>query len=92
MPLMATEKGVSYTLHLSRETALLLRDGLELLPQERKSSVVYRDLVRDLDMTIVMLERTLKNELLVQEQKRKLIQAKRVGSKVQQPLPPTQKQ
>jgi hypothetical protein len=77
MPVIATHKGVLYNLKLTKETAQLLRNGLEALPSDRKNTVVYKDLVKNLDTILVVWDRTLKNELIVQEQRRKINLAKK---------------
>jgi hypothetical protein len=77
MPVIASSRGVLYNLKLTKETAQLLRDGLETLPPERKNTVVFKDLIKNLDTILVVWDRTLKNELIVQEQRRKVNQAKK---------------
>jgi len=66
-----TSNRVTYRLALSYESARMLREAMGLLPEDRRRSPLFKSLTRDLDRSITMMERTIKNEKLVQEERRK---------------------
>jgi hypothetical protein len=86
MPVLNNDKRLSFNLPITKETASLLREGLDALPPEKRRNVVYKKLVRDLDVMLTVWERTIKNEIIVQEQKRK-IAAEKKAKKPTDPRP-----
>lgn len=70
MPAISTNSKISYSLMLTHESARLIREGLETLPNEKKRNIVYNSIIKDLDKVIIIMDRVLKNELIIQEQKR----------------------
>ena len=86
------DKKLATSLTLTRESASLIRQGLEKLPEEKKTTVVFKKLIKNLDIVLVLWDRTIKNEVIIQEERRKLSlrKSKKVGLLHKQPdLTPT---
>ena len=57
-------------LQLNRDAAVLLKKGLLKLPVEDQNNVNYQSLMRDIDMIIVIWDRTIKNQKIVKDLQR----------------------
>lgn len=68
--MLGTNKPIG--LSLNRESASLLLKGLESLPQEDRTNVVYERLKGDINTILVIWDRRIKNEKIIQEQRRQL--------------------
>ena len=90
MPSLDVKKPLG--LNLNKEGAALLVKGLSSLPTEDRNNVVFQRLMHDLNMIVTIWDRRIKNEKLIQEQKR-LIKARQKAVKnslpvsVKAPLP-----
>lgn len=68
-------------LNVNREQAALLLNGLKVLPDTDKNNVIYDTLMRDLETIVVIWDRRIKNEKIIQEQRRKLKQLQKQNQK-----------
>jgi hypothetical protein len=59
-------------LSLNRESAALLLKGLEALPKEDQTGVVYKRMKDDINTILVIWDRRIKNEQIIQAHKREL--------------------
>lgn len=76
-PSLDTKK--PFGLSLNREGAVLLLKGLEGLPEEDKTSVVFDRLKHDINTIIVIWDRRIKNEKMIQDHRRKLHEKRKVA-------------
>jgi len=67
-------------LGLNKEGASMLVRGLEKLPLDDQKNVVYQRLIHDLNMIVTIWDRRIKNEKIIQEQRR-FIKAKQKSAK-----------
>ena len=68
-------------LNLNHEMATLLLKGIDILPENDKRTVTYSKLRKDLEYIIQIWERRIKNEKIIQEQRRIIHKAKKVQKK-----------
>jgi len=61
-----------YTITLNLESAKLLYDGLDNLPADKKRTILYNNLRKNLKVIITLRERQIKNEQIIQDERRKL--------------------
>jgi hypothetical protein len=69
-PSLDTKKPLG--LSLNREGAALLLKGLEELPEEDKTGIVFDRLKHDISTIIVIWDRRIKNERMIQDHRRKM--------------------
>lgn len=70
-------------LNLNHEMATLLLKGIDTLPENDKRTVTYSKLRKDLEYIIQIWERRIKNEKIVQEQRRIIHKAKKAQKKTE---------
>jgi hypothetical protein len=68
-------------LNLNHEMATLLLKGIDILPENDRRTVTYSKLRKDLEYIIQIWERRIKNEKIVQEQRRIIHKAKKAQKK-----------
>ena len=68
-------------LNLNHEMATLLLKGIDVLPENDRRTVTYSKLRKDLEYIIQIWERRIKNEKIVQEQRRIIHKAKKAQKK-----------
>jgi hypothetical protein len=68
-------------LNLNHEMATLLLKGIDVLPENDRRTVTYSKLRKDLEYIIQIWERRIKNEKIVQEQRRTIHKAKKAQKK-----------
>jgi hypothetical protein len=75
MPILNVTKPLG--LSLNREQAALLLKGLESLPPANKNNVLYEKLRHELEYIVVIWDRRIKNERIIQDQRRSLHKARK---------------
>lgn len=78
---MVTEAARPFGLSLNREQAALLLKGLKSLPGTDQNNVIYEALIKDIECILTIWDRRIKNEKILQEQRRKLKQQKSQSAK-----------
>ena len=70
-------------LNLNHEMATLLLQGLDTLPENDKRTVTYGKLRKDLEYIVQIWDRRIKNEKIIQEQRRMIHKTKRIQKKTE---------
>jgi hypothetical protein len=72
-PLTAPDvlKSLPIGLSVNREQAAMLLRGLDALTEDDKRGIIYKALRRDLESIVVIWDRRVKNEKIVQEMNKK---------------------
>jgi hypothetical protein len=72
-PLAAPDvlKSLPIGLSVNREQAAMLLRGLDILPDDDKRAIIYKALRRDLESIVVIWDRRVKNEKIIQEMNKK---------------------